>query len=129
MDHIQYFTYQFDGYPVVRYEVGGEVYAAMGTLAKYVHQFISFAKNSRNLSLNINKFTIHISFIARIRCARSLLCSSRYTMLACTTHTHLMTRVRTLPRLHQVAILIWLLFPWPSFFCFNRFDSHLHPHD
>lgn len=97
------FTYQFDGYPVVRHEVGREVYAAVGSLSEHVHQLISFAQDSGNLSLHVNEFTIHVRVIARVGCARRLLSSTRNTVLPC---THLMAGVRTLPCSDHVVRLV-----------------------
>lgn len=101
------FTYQFDGYPVVRDEVGREVYAAVGSLSEHVHQLISFAQDSGNLSLHVNEFTIHVRFVARVGCARRLLSGTGNTVLPC---THLVARVRTLPGRHHVVRLVPL--PW-----------------
>lgn len=109
MGHIEYLTYQFYSYPVVCHEISGEVYAPMSSLTQHVHQLISFAKDSRYLSLYVNKFTIHVRFITRVRCARRLLsCTAGNTMLSCASHAHLMAWVRTLPSLHQIIILIRL---------------------
>ena len=68
------------------YQVSGEVYATMCSFTEYIRQLISFAKYTRYLSLHINKFSVHVCLITWIRCARCLLSSTRYTMLAWIAH-------------------------------------------
>lgn len=81
----------------MRNEIGREVYAAVGSLTQDIHQLISFTQDSRYLSLDINKFTIHIGLITWIGCACSLLGGARHSMLARISYTHLVAGVRARP--------------------------------
>ena len=76
----------------------------MSSFSEDVHEFVSFAEDSGNLSLNINKFTILIGLVARVRCARRLLSCTGYAMLTCS--AHLVTWIRTRSRGHDVVGLV-----------------------